>query len=160
MKRLVLAFIILSSIILLITTNINFQYSHLIAYASPADAYGNDINYVEIWQYNGTTWILKANFTSSGGSVRINNNQQVKFNVGIRLNSTLASSSDEAISYTRVYMNITYDGTFVWQNVELNNTSCQLVGNFYYLIETGTWSTNLPIAGKTYACTILYQAYY
>jgi len=147
-------------IVLLLTLTLWNNSINIRVFASPADAYGNDINYVEIWQFNGTTWVLKANFTSSGGSVRINDNQQVKFNVGIKLNSTLASSSNEAISYTRVYMNITYDSNFIWQNVELNNTSCQLVGNFYYLIETGIWSTNLPIAGKTYACTVLYQAYY
>jgi len=148
-------------IVLLLTLTLwNNSVNIRVVFASPTDVYGNDINYVEIWQFNGTTWVLKANFTASGGSVRINDNQQVKFNVGIRLNSTLASSTAEAVSYTRVLMNITFDGTFVWQNVELNNTSCVLVGGFYYLVETGTWNTNLPVAGKTYACTVLYQAYY
>jgi hypothetical protein len=82
------------------------------------------------------------------------------FTVGIQINSTLASSTAEAISYTRVYMNIT-DGGSIWNNVELNNTACELSGSYYYLTEQGHWNaTGKPVAGVTYACSVLYQAYY
>jgi len=121
------------------------------------DSYGNDINFIEVWQYNGTDYILLANFTSSGGSVRVHDNWVINFTVGIRFNSTLASSTAEAISYTRVYMNI----TGIWINVELNNTSCTLIGNYYYLTEQGHWNqTGYPEAGVTYTCSIVYQGYY
>lgn len=122
-----------------------------------ADAYGNDIQYVEIWQWNGTVWILMHNLTASGGTYRINDNQPTKFVVNIKFNSTLATDQTQAIDYTRVYMNI----TAVWTNVELNNTSCVLVGGFYILKEQGLWNvTGQPQAGVTYACTVLYQGYY
>jgi glycerol-3-phosphate dehydrogenase len=130
----------------------------LIVYA--ADSYGNDINFVEVWQYNETAWNLLANFTTTGGSVRVHDSWVMNFTVGIKVNSTLVSSSAEAISYTRVYMNIT-DGGTIWNNVELNNTACSLVGSYYYLTEQGHWNaTGKPSAGVTYACSILYQAYY
>lgn len=130
----------------------NSTFIHLV-YAT-GDSYGNDINYIEIWQYNGTDYILKANFTSSGGSTRINDNQTTKFVVGIRFNDTLASTNEEAMEYTKVMMNI----TGVWTSMELNNTSCQLIDGFYYLREEGIWSH--LIAGETYECSVLYQGYY
>lgn len=131
---------------------------HVLVYG--ADSYGNDIISVEVHQYNGSTWILIYNFTSSGASVRINHNQTTKFIVQVKLNSSLASSSEEAKSYTAVYMNISYDSTYVWQNEELNNTSCVLIGGFYYLYEWGNWTSNLPLEGEQYLCTIDYQQYY
>lgn len=131
-----------------------------IGFCSPADSYGNDINFVEVWQYNGTAWNLLANFTTTGGSVRVHDSWATNFTVGIMINSTLVSSTAEAIDYTRVYMNIT-DGGSIWNNAILNNTSCSLSGNYYYLTEQGHWNeTGKPSAGVTYACSILYQAYY
>lgn len=125
-----------------------------------ADSYGNDINFVEVWQHNGTDWNLLDNFTTTGGSVRVHDSWVLNFTVGIMVNSTLVSSVSDAIAYTRVYMNIT-DGGAIWNNVELNNTACSLNGSYYYLTEQGHWNaTGKPVAGVTYACSILYQAYY
>jgi hypothetical protein len=125
-----------------------------------ADSYGNDINFIEVWQYNGTDWNLLANFTITGGSVRVHDGWPMNFTIGIQINNTLVSSSSDAIAYTRVYMNITNGGT-VWNNAELNNTSCSLVGSYYYLTEQGHWNqTAKPMEGVTYACSIFYQAYY
>ncbi|MEM2995646.1 MAG: hypothetical protein QXI91_06525 [Candidatus Bathyarchaeia archaeon] len=133
----------------------------LVVYGSPAaDERGNDINYIEVWQYDGETWILRANFSSSGESADINDNQQVRFVVGIRFNSSLASNENEAINYTRVFMNITYNGNYVWQNIELNNTSCVLNGNYYILREEGNWTSNLPQQGVTYHCNVSYKSYW
>ena len=135
----------------------NSQFTKL---AFAADSYGNDINFIEVWQYNGTNWNLLANFTVTGGSVRVHDSWAINFTIGIQINNTLVSSVSDAIAYTRVYMNITNGGT-VWNNAELNNTSCSLVGSYYYLTEQGHWNqTAKPVAGVTYACSILYQAYY
>jgi hypothetical protein len=123
-----------------------------VAYANPADSYGDDILYIEVWE--DTT--LKANFTSSGGSVRVNASKTITFNVSICFNSTLASSTSEAVSYTAVYANI----TGIWTNVELNNTSVILNGSFYYLIEQGILAANTLSEGTTYECTFLYKGYY
>jgi len=116
------------------------------------DSYGDDINYIEVWE--GDT--LKANFTSSGGTVKVNASKQIRFIVGIQFNDTLASSTAEAIDYTRVYMNI----TGIWTNVELNNTACQHSGSWYYLKEEGNLTANTLSEGETYECSVLYQGYY
>jgi hypothetical protein len=126
--------------------------TNLYVYGSPGDSYGNDIKFIEVWE--GST--LKANFTTSGGSVSVNASKTITFNVSICLSSTLASSTSEAVSYTAVYMNI----TGIWTNVELNNTSVVLNGSFYYLIETGILNANTLTEGQTYACSVLYKAYY
>jgi len=131
-----------------------FGYSNdgFVSLVFAADSYGNDIKYIEVWE--GDT--LKANFTSSGGTVRVNASNTITFNVSICINSTLASSTSEAVSYTAVYMNI----TGIWTNVELNNTSVVLNGSFYYLIEKGVINAGTLTEGQTYDCSILYKAYY
>jgi len=152
-------FLVLTLILpLLLVSLLMMQKDTMIVYA--ADSYGNDINFIEVWQYNGSAWNLLANFTSTGGSVRVHDSWATNFTVGIQINSTLVSSVSDAIAYTRVYMNIT-DGGSIWTNAELNNTSCSLSGSYYYLTEQGYWNeTGKPVAGVTYACSILYQAYY
>jgi hypothetical protein len=152
-------FLVLTLILpLLLISLLMMQNDTMIVYA--ADSYGNDINFIEVWQYNGTDWNLLANFTSTGGSVRVHDSWAINFTVGIQINSTLVSSVSDAIAYTRVYMNIT-DGGSIWNNVELNNTACSLSGSYYYLTEQGYWNeTGKPVAGVIYACSILYQAYY
>ena len=136
----------------------DFAFIHLV-YAS--DSYGNDINSIEVWQWNDSAYNLKANFTSTGGSVRVHDGWVINFTVSIKMNNTLVSSTSEAIDYTRVYMNITYNSNFIWNNIELNNTSCELIGNFYYLKEQGHWNqTDYPQSGITYECSVLYQGYY
>lgn len=128
-----------------------------LVWANPSDSYGNDINYIEIWQWNGTAYLLKGNLTESGGNVRVNDNQTLKFLVNIRFNDTLASDNDEAISYTKVYMNI----TDIWANEELTNIACEGSGGFYWLTEQAIWNqTDYPLAGVTYECAVSYQAYY
>jgi len=123
-----------------------------------SDLYGNDIQFVEIWQYNGSYWNLIKNFTSSGGNCRVHDGWVTNFTVNIKFNNTFASSTSEAIDYTRVYMNISES---VWTNEELNNTSCSLVGDFYILEEEGHWNqTGKPESGVTYECSVLYQGYY
>lgn len=122
-----------------------------------ADVHGNQIDFIEVWEDT----VLKANFTSGGETVSVNASKQLKFVVGIRFNSTLASSQSEAVDYTRVYMNITYNGNFVWQNKEFNNTSVSGPSNgFYWLKEEGILPPNTLSEGQTYACSILYQGYY
>jgi len=116
------------------------------------DSHGDDINYIEVWE--GDT--LKANFTSGGGTVKVNASKLIRFVVGIQFNDTLASTTQEAIDYTRVYMNI----TGVWTNMELNNTACQHSGSWYYLKEEGNLTANTLSEGETYECSVLYQGYY
>lgn len=157
MRKIFIVTILAVLLITLLFLRNNGTFIHL-AYA--ADSYSNDIDSVEVWQWNGTAYELRHNLTSSGGTYRIYDNQTTKFVVNIMFNSTLAASTAEAISFTRVYMNIT-DGGTIWNDAELNNTSCALFGDFYCLAEEGVWnSTGKPTAGVTYACSVLYQGYY
>jgi len=148
--------------LVLLLLMLNFDDSPVLrlAYCSPEDVYGNDVLYVEVWQYNGSAWTLIVNFTGSVGNAKLHDNWEVKFIVGIRFNSSLASSNSEAIEYTRVFMNITHNGSYIWQNNELNNISCVLNGDFYYLKEEGIWNVDLPQEGETYDFSVLYQGYY
>jgi hypothetical protein len=135
-----------------------FDNSTFLKLVFASDSYGNNINFVAVYQWNGTVYILRHNITSTGGTYRIYNNQTTKFIVNIKFNSTLASSTAEAISFTKIYMNIT---TGIWNNEELNNTDCTLIGNYYILNENGVWNTaGYPIGGTTYACAVLYEGYY
>ena len=152
MKAKILFALSLGFVLALTLLVLPFNDNALLRLAFAADTYGNDINYVEIWEGN----VLRANFTASGGSVRVNASAVLTFNVSIRLNSTLAASTSEAVSYTAVYMNI----TGVWSNVELNNTSVQLTGSYYYLVERGVLAANSLSEGQTYDCRVLYKAYY
>lgn len=125
-----------------------------------ADSYDNDIDYIEVWQWNGSAWELIANFTASEGSVSVVHEQPINFTVGIRFNSTLADDAAEAVSYTRVYCNITNGGS-VWTNEELNNTSSSLVGSYYRITEQGYWNmTGYPAEGVSYTVRFLYEGYY
>jgi len=130
----------------------------LVMLAFASDSYGDDINFIEVWQWNGSDYMLEANFTSTGGSCLVVEDEAVKVIVSIKFNDTLASSEAEAISYTRVYMNIS-EG--IWTNEEMNNTSCVHSGDFYWLKEEGVWNqTGYPVSGVTYECGVLYQGYY
>lgn len=125
-----------------------------------ADALGNDIEYVEVYQYNGTAWNMVENFTVSGGSTRITDSWQTRFVVGVQLNDTLADDTAEARSYTRANMTIV-DGGTVWNNESLNDTgTVQDIGSYYYVPYEGNWTSNLPAAGVTYNCTVNYEVYY
>jgi hypothetical protein len=150
MKRKI--FLVAVPVALLIVALLGFSHDDFVSLVFAADSYGHDIKYIEVWEGD----MLKANFTASGGSVRINASNTITFNVSICLNSTLASSTSEAVSYTAVYMNI----TGIWTNVELNNTSVVLNGSFYYLIEKGVLNAGTLTEGQTYDCSVLYKAYY
>jgi hypothetical protein len=139
-------------------TRISYKF---IAYG--ADSVGNDIYAFEVYQYNGSVWNLVVNNTASGNTSRIHDAWATAFRVGIKLNKTLASSDAEAISFTRcnlTIMNIT-DSKLVWTNVTLNNTAT--IGSdatYYYHWKLGNWTTDLPLAGVSYNCTVYYDAYY
>jgi hypothetical protein len=122
---------------------------------------GMDINFINVYQYDSGTslWVLRANFTTSGDSVRISDSQEVRFEVGYKFNKTLAGSEAYAYSNTTVTMNITVG---IWNNVALNTTivTGQSDATYYYLIRQGDWNVTLPVGGTTYTCTFLYRGYY
>jgi len=143
------------AILLLLFASFNSRIfgTKLIVYANPGDAYGNDIKFIEVWEGS----VLKANFTASGGSVRVNASKAITFNVTIWFNNTFASSQSDAVSYTRVYLNI----TGVVTNAELTNVKVSgPVGGFYILVERYVIAAGTLTEGQTYECTFKYQGYY
>jgi len=144
-------FLIILLMSIMVFVNDNFVVLHV--FASPGDAYGNDIKFIEVWEGS----VLKANFTASGGSVRVNASKAITFNVTIWFNSTLASSQSEAVSYTRVYLNI----TGVVTNAELANVKVSgPVGGYYILVERYVVAAGTLSEGQSYECTFKYQGYY
>lgn len=148
---------LLLSSALLVTFDHNWAW---IVYA--ADSYGSDLLYIEVWQYNGTHWNMLKNFTSSGGTQRIRPNRAIMFNVGCKLNDSLAVDNSEAVEFSQVLMNITYNNgvDFIWDNIELNNTAVSKSGGYYWLEEQGNWTSSLAQAGVIYNCSVSYQSFY
>lgn len=133
-----------------------------LVFASP-DSYGNDVTNCEVSQYNGTNWNLVYNFTSFGGSTRINAENETSFLVQLKMNATLAADEAEAETFSAVYMNITYNAgaDYIWTNQALNQTGTTThVGDYYYIFKMGNWTSSLPSAGVTYNCTIDARFYY
>jgi hypothetical protein len=120
-----------------------------------ADEYGSDINFVEVWQYEDSAWILRHNITSSS-TYRISDSQPTSFVVNVKFNETLAEDEDQAADYTRVTMNI----TGVWTSESLNYTSISTADDFYWLVYVGNWTESLPTAGESYSVSVLFEGYY
>lgn len=161
MNKMILACGLIAVFCMASMLNINFPGMFILTVFG-ADAYGNDITFCEVYQYNGSSWNLVTNFTSSGGSTRIHDSWQTFFVVGSKLNSSLASSQSEASNYTEVYMNITaIGGGSVWTNVVLNETSCTgPTSSYYWLKDMGNWTSSLPTSGVTYNCSVEFRSYY
>lgn len=128
-----------------------------VAYAQ--DSYGDDVVYIEVWQYNGTAYALLLNTTSTNHTVPLDGGKPVQFFVCMRLNDTLAPNNDTAVTRTQLFMNITYNTSFVWNNEELNNTSSIHDTDYYYVKERGDWTSDLPQDGVEYTAAIKYYVY-
>lgn len=123
------------------------------------DAYGNVIMWHTIEQWNGSAWVILKNVTTASSWIqRVADSTPTRFQIKWRLNNTLASGTSQAVSYTKVLMNIT---SGIWTNKELNNTSSSSDASYYYGVELGTWNvTGKPVSGTTYNVTTRYEAYY
>lgn len=123
------------------------------------DSYGNDIIYIEEWQYNGTAYHLLLNTTTMNETTALDGNRSIQFFVCMRLNDTLAPNNATAITYTRILMNITYNTSFIWTNEVLNNTNSVHDGDYYYVKANGLWANPPPQDGVLYTTAIKYWIY-
>ena len=153
----------LTVILFLALTNI-VDRAILGVYASGTpDAYGDRIFEVSVWQNN----IMKGNITYNnytlGVQVKVDALTATQFNCTVKLNSTFAASTAEAITNTRVYINITYtNGTVIISTTEMTDYAATgPTSNFYYVKSCYTWDdpTNHPIAGVTYYVWFRYDVY-
>jgi len=162
------------------------------ATGSSPDSYGNMIHEVFFWTYNHTsdawepiyyiwthdggshyfksTW---TNFTvgtySSGFTLSVKATTEIKFGIYVLLNDTFASSSAEALSNTRVYMNIsTSDNAGNWTNHLMDdnsgaNTDTHDGFSCYYIYYEEIWNATAqghPAEGETCEISYYYEAYY
>jgi len=136
----------------------NTTYLFVLGIGTP-DAYNNVIMNLTIHQWNGSIWnLLQTVSTDTNWTQRVVDSQPINITVCWRLNNTLASSTNEAQSYTRVLMNL----TGIWTDEELNATgSVTSDANYYYGYEFAYWNqTGYPQAGVTYDVATRYDAYY
>jgi hypothetical protein len=128
-----------------------------------ADAYGDEISEVSVWQ--STTMkgnITHANYTS-GVEIKVDALTATRFNVSVLLNDTFATTEAEAITNTRIYINITYtNGTTIISTTEITDYYSEDLGNGFYIVKSYyLWNdaTHHPIAGITYYVWFKYEIY-
>ena len=161
-QKLVFATIIATCLIFALVFS-PFNMANLKVFASgTSDLYGDRIYEVSIWQNS----IMKGNITYNnytlGVQVKVDAQILTRFNCTVKLNSTFASSTSEAITNTRVYINITYtNGTVIISTTEMTDYTAEVNGDFYLVKSYYTWDdpTHHPIAGVTYYVWFRYEVY-
>lgn len=136
---------------------LHIKMPSVFAYGTP-DSYNNTIIWHTVEQWNGTSWVILQNVTTaSSWTQTVVDSQPIRFQVKWQLNNTLASDEVEAVSYTKMLMNI----TGIWTNQEFNNTASSSDATYYFGVELGTWNqTGKPESGLTYNVATRYEAYY
>jgi hypothetical protein len=180
-KRLLLTvpiiFLLASTLLLTYQNN----YATLVVYAAGTpDSYGNRIISLCLQYWNGSAWVYFIDGYTYDGDIhefpgdvttaheyvsgqiwwRVPDNKPLKFRIAVKLNKTLASSADDAVSKTRVYINITASGYSL-----INQLFGGAVGidrtTYWTVVSLYTWNvTGQPYAGKQYSVAISYEAYY
>jgi len=144
------------------------QNAYIAYCAGTPDAYGNQILNFKVYQNDTGAWVWKGTITSAnytaGFQIRVEEGPCVMFNVTVRLNKTMASNIAEAVTNTRVYMNIS-DAGAVWTNELMDDWNDGGVdvgpGTYYSVTYSEIWSdATKPLAGITYDISIKYEAYY
>lgn len=148
------------SLVLLSALSLAFPHAFFIGVVWAADSYGNDIEWIDVSQYNTTSWNQVYNFTGNG-TTRIHDSWETSFLVQFRVNKTLMTEA-EVLTYCSVNCTITHqNSTLIWDNVALNVTgSTTSDATYYYAQRLGNWTSSLPEAGVVYNCTFVYKAYF
>ena len=158
-------------IVLLLTSALLFAVekrdSILLVYGvGTPDSYGNRIQNMTIYQWNGTIWIQMGVVTTYDNYTyppryhyTLNSSQQTMFNITVYLNQSLASSaSDAAANHTLV--RATLSGVTGWSSRALQIGVNGTVGANYYSVEFfDTWTSG-PAQGGVYNLDVLYEALY
>jgi len=137
----------------------------LVFAAGTPDSYGNRIYKVEVWQNIGGSLQKKGevDYTdyTSGYQIKINGGVETRFFCYVWLNKSFASSTAEAQSNTRIYINITKaSGEVVVETTEMTSYDAMELTDYWQVEDYYIWSTNLPEDGVTYYVYFDYDAYY
>jgi len=146
------------------------SYPLLVYAAGTPDAYGNQIYYLRVYQWSGAAWIQQGetvgfNNYTAGFQIRVNANQDVLFNCTVKLNYTMAANIAEAVTNTRVYMNVSGG---VWVNELLDDWNDGGIdqATWWSVTYSNEWDAGSsggdanPQAGTTYDISVRYEAYY
>jgi len=161
-KKFASLFLVLIPIMLLVSSMMAKDTFFVFAVGT-ADAYGDQINECSVWQ--GA--VMKGNITHSnytlGVQVKVDALTATQFNCSVLLNDTFASSTAEAQTNTRVYINITYtNGTAIISTTEITDYYAVDNGDGFYTVKSYyLWDdpTHHPIAGVTYYVWFKYDVY-
>jgi hypothetical protein len=160
-KRLIISALVACLVFLLVW---NVNRNSMLAFASgTADAYGDEISEVSVWQGGAMKGnITHANYTA-GVQVKVDALTATQFNCSVLLNDTFAASTAEAQTNTRVYLNITYtNGTAIISTTEITDYYAVDLGTGFYLVKSYyLWddAANFPVAGVTYYVWFNYEVY-
>jgi hypothetical protein len=125
-----------------------------------SDAYGNDILWLAVDQWNGSMWVHRANWTASGGTTKVANSQPVRFTTEVRFHTSLATNLTEANSYIQVKMNLTV-GIYNNQSLAYMANMSFVGGSYYFLVYRVIWNVaGQPVGATTYNGQLKYHGYY
>jgi hypothetical protein len=135
----------------------------LVFASGTADAYGDQIDECSVWQSATMMGNITKNNYTLGVQINVNSLTATLFNVSVLLNDTFATSTAEAKTNSRVYLNITYsNGTTVISTTEITDYYAVDLGTGFYLVKSSyLWNdaANHPIAGVTYYVWLNYEVY-
>lgn len=121
------------------------------------DSQGNCICEIHIYQDDGG-WQLLLNHTSASNfTVQVTSDMHTRFEAKVRLNKTLADSTQESYDNTRVYLSVSGE----LSNQLMANVSGTSDANFWYVLYRYDWTqSGKPEYGVDYDVSFDYDAYY
>lgn len=129
---------------------------------SNPDEYGNQIEYVRVWQNKTGSWetaviIYDFNYTQDM-TVEIDANYPTYLSISVYINRTLCENNiNLADDYTRVYVNVSTVFTNQLATWQESNGDLPPFTIYRVLYTTTTWT---PATDTTYDVTVKYEAYY
>jgi len=180
-KKLLYTFPLLFVLALTLFFAVQQNYTTMLVYASGTpDAYGNRIMSLCLQRWNGTAWVYFTDGYTYDGNIhempadvtamheyisgqnwwRVPDNTPLKFRIAVELNYSFATTTDDAVSKTKVYINITASGYSLTNQlfgsaVGIDRTSYWVVVSLY------TWNvTGQPNSGIEYNVGLRYEVYY
>ncbi len=159
----------LASALVLISLMIPLSFAipaRLVMAAGTPDAYGQQIQFVLIYQWTGTAWVKRGNVTtaaySSGYDVDVTPNQPTRFFVCSEFNDDFntAKTESEALADIRVYITINVAQVSRTLMTDHNSTY-KATGDWWRSWSSYLWnSTGKPTAGASYTVVIEFEAYF